>query len=210
MNSKSTVYIVEDEAPVRAGLVMILETAGFVCQAFESSESFLEHVDSLKLGCLLLDVNLPGLDGDELQAELIRRNINLPIIFLTAHTDIPTTVRTIKAGAVDFLTKPIPSKQLVERIQAVFNDINKNHFRDSSTTENKFLDRLNTLTSREMEILPFALAGLPNKEIAQKLGISHRTVEIHRIRILKKTCSFNFLELAKLCEEHKVKLLKVS
>jgi FixJ family two-component response regulator len=141
---------------------------------------------------------MPGMNGDELQAELIRRNIHLPIIFLTAYGDIPMTVRTIKAGAADFLTKPVPSKLLLERIQAVLHDEIRMH--EQALAEQALCNRLNSLTSRELEILPLVVAGHSNKEIARHLDISHRTVEIHRARILNKTGATNLLELARLCE----------
>ncbi|MGZ8144724.1 MAG: response regulator transcription factor, partial [Methylosarcina sp.] len=109
MSTEPCVFIVDDEYAVRHSLGLVMETAGFAYRAFESAEDFLQNYCPDQPGCLLLDINLPGLNGDELQAELIRRKIHLPIIFLTAYGDIPMTVRAIKSGAVDFLTKPVPS-----------------------------------------------------------------------------------------------------
>ena len=145
---------------------------------------------------------MPGMNGDELQTELIRRNIHLPIIFLTAYADIPLTVRTIKAGAVDFLTKPVPSQLLLERIQEVLRHEDQMH--DQVMVEQALCNRLNSLTSRELEVLPLVLSGHSNKEIARHLGISYRTIEVHRARILKKTGVTNLLELARLCEACKL------
>src|SRR5512137_1135210 len=122
MNTQPCVFIVDDDFAVRDSLQLIMETASLAYQAFDSAEHFLQSYYPDRPGCLLLDVNMPGMNGDELQTELIRRNIHLPIIFLTAYGDIPMTVRTIKAGAVDFLTKPVPSKLLLELIQAVLHD----------------------------------------------------------------------------------------
>jgi len=133
-----------------------------------------------------------------LQTEMAQHQINLPIIFLTGNGNIPMTVRAMKAGAADFLTKPVPSKVLIERIQAVLQQEAQMHERNEA--KQALQNRLDQLTSREMEILPLALAGLPNKEIARQLGISYRTVETHRIRILQKTETTNFLELSQLCE----------
>jgi FixJ family two-component response regulator len=200
MNSQSQpcVFVVDDDDAVREGLGLIIETAGLAYQAFESAEHFLQAYRPDTCGCLLLDVNLPGLNGLELQSELIRHHINLPIIFLTGNGNIPMTVRAIKAGAVDFLTKPVPSKLLLERIQAVLQQEAQLH--EQAVAKQVFHFRLNNLSSREMEILPLALAGLPNKEIGRQLGISYRTVEIHRIRILQKTETTNFLELSRQCE----------
>ncbi|MGZ8918722.1 MAG: response regulator transcription factor [Methylobacter sp.] len=198
MSNKLCVFIVDDDYAVRDSLGMLLEAAGLAYQTFESAEQFLQDYCPDKPGCLLLDVNMPGMNGDELQEELIRRAIHLPIIFLTGHGDIPMTVRTIKAGAVDFLTKPVSSKLLLERLQAVLQQEAQVH--EQATAQQTQRNSLNSLTSREMEILPLALAGIPNKQIAKQLGISYRTVELHRIRILQKTGAANFLELARLCE----------
>src|SRR5512137_2074688 len=122
MSDKPCVFIVDDDYAVRDSLKLIMETASLEYQTFESAEHFLQTYSPGKPGCLLLDVNMPGMNGHELQTELIRRNIHLPIIFLTAYGDIPMTVRTIKAGAVDFLTKPVRRKVLIELIQAVLHD----------------------------------------------------------------------------------------
>jgi len=198
MNIQPCIFIVDDDHAVRDALGLIMETAGLAYRAFESAEQFLQTYCPGQPGCLLLDVNLPGLNGHELQAELIRRNIHLPIIFLTAYGDIPMTVRAIKAGAVDFLTKPVPRKLLLERIEAVLQNEAMAHEHDIA--KEKQCSCLNTLTARELEILPLVLAGHPNKIIAKQLGVSYRTIEIHRIRILKKTGTINLLELANLCQ----------
>jgi two-component system response regulator FixJ len=197
MSIQPCVFIVEDEYPVRHSLGLIMETAGYAYQTFESAEDFLQNYCPGQPGCLLLDVNLPGLNGDELQAELIRRKIHLPIIFLTAYGDIPMTVRVIKAGAVDFLTKPVPRNLLIERIQAV---LHETQIHEQTADQAHCMSQQYGLTSREMEIMALVVEGRSNKEIARQLGISYRTVEIHRARILKKTGTTNPLELARLCE----------
>jgi len=198
MSTQFCVFIVDDEYVIRHSLGLVMETAGFAYQTFESAEDFLQNYCPGQLGCLLLDFNLPGLNGQELQVELIRRKIRLPIIFLTAYGDIPMTVRAIKAGAVDFLTKPVPNSLLIERIQAVLQ--HETQLFEQTQAEQALCMRLYGLTSREMEIMSWVVAGHSNKEIARQLGISHRTVEIHRARILKKTGTTNPLELARLCE----------
>ena len=198
MNIQPCIFIVDDDHAVRDALGLIMETADLAYLAFESAEQFLQTYCPGTSGCLLLDVNLPGLNGHELQAELIRRNIHLPIIFLTAYGNIPMTVRAIKAGAIDFLTKPVPRKLLLERIEAVLQNEVLAH--EQTIARQDHCSRLNTLTARELEILPLVLAGHPNKIIAKHLGVSYRTIEIHRIRILKKTGTTNLLELANLCQ----------
>jgi FixJ family two-component response regulator len=198
MNMQPCVYIVDDDNAVRDGLGLIIEMAGFNFQAFASAEQFLESYCAGPPSCLLLDVNMPGMTGDELQNELNRRNIHLPIIFLTGYGNIPLTVRTIKAGAVDFLTKPVPSKLLIERIKTVLEQETEIH--EQTLAQEALRNRLNTLTSRELEVLPLIVGGQSNKEIARVLGISYRTMEVHRARILHKTGVNTILELGHLCE----------
>jgi FixJ family two-component response regulator len=198
MNTQPCVFIVDDDYAVRDGLGLVLETAGFNYQTCESAEHFLEIYDSETCGCLLLDMNMPGLNGDELQAELIRRNIHLPIIFLTAYGDIGMSVRAIKAGADDFLTKPVSNKLLIERIQAALQHAAL--IQQQNTEKQALCARLSSLTSREWEVLPHIVSGQSNKEIARQLDISYRTVEIHRAQILKKTAVANFMDLIRLYE----------
>ena len=204
MNSQPCVFIVDDDDAAREGLALVIDTLGLACQAFENAERFLESYVAGTPGCLVLDINMPGMNGDELQAELNRRNSHLPIIFLTAYGDIATTVRTIRAGAVDFMTKPVQINLLIERIQAVLNHEAKLFEKNKEDLD--FQNLINCLTPRENEILPLVIAGIPNKEIAKQLGISFRTVETHRTRILLKTGTTNFLELAKKCEASHVSL----
>lgn len=195
MNSDPCIFVVDDDEAVRKGICLILETAGLPCLSYESAEHFLENIPHGSPGCLILDINMPGLNGPELQQELKRRNIRVPIIFLTAHGDIPTSVRAIKDGAFDFLTKPVASKELIRLIREAL--AKENDLESSIQKEQIFLNRIRRLSEREKEILTLAIAGMPNKEIAQQLGISYRTVEIHRINILKKTGYNNFVELAR-------------
>lgn len=193
------VFIVDDDYAVRDGLGEVMEAAGFHYQTFESAEHFLQAYCPGKNGCLVLDLNMPDMTGDELQTELIRRDIHLPIIFLTGYGDIPTTVRVIKAGAVDFLTKPVSSKLLIERIRGVLEQEARN-YEDSLLADQALCRRLNGLTSRESEVMSLVVAGHSNKKIARQLGISHRTVEVHRARVMEKTGATSLLELARLCE----------
>ncbi len=202
MSIKLCVFIVDDDDAVCNHLRLILESAGLYCQTFESAEQFLDLYSPGTPGCLLLDVYLPGLDGIELQAELTRRNIRLPIIFITAYGDIPMTVQAMKAGAADFLTKPVPSELLIERVLAFLQQ--EVQLTEPIKEGQDFRNRMAKLTSREREILPMVLSGIPNKDIAQQKGISYRTVERHRIRILKKTGVPNFLALARLCEIYNI------
>lgn len=204
MNLDPCVFIVDDDEALCSRCRLIFESEGIRCQTFESAEQFLDAYDSRTPGCLLLDVCLPGLNGEQLQAELTRRKITLPIIFMSAYGDIPMTVRAIKAGAVDFLAKPVQDEALIDRVQTILQ--HEIQLAAEGKGKQDFINRIAKLTSRERELLPMVLAGTLNKEIAQQMSISHRTVERHRIRILKKTGTTNFLELAHLCETYKIEL----
>lgn len=202
MTTQSCVFVVDDDDAVRDSLGLVFELADLAYQTFASAEHFLERYRPGQPGCLVLDVNMPGLDGHELQAELIRRHIHLPIIFLTAYGDIPMTVRAMKAGAIDFLTKPVSTELLLDRVRAALEiEINP---ATHATTGLIPCNRLSSLTSRELEIMGLVVAGLTNKEIARHLGISHRTVEIHRAKVMEKTGATNLLELARIHEACRV------
>lgn len=190
--TSSVVHIVDDDAAVRDSISLLCETAGLRTERHDSAESFLAACDSgaaAGSGCIVLDVRMDRMSGPELQEELNRRGNYLPIIFLTAHGDIPMTVRAMKAGAVDFLTKPVNGAELLERVQTALHG-------DGDRLQ--ACERLAQLTQREHETLLLVLAGHANKEIARRLGISYRTVEIHRSHILQKTGATNMLELARL------------
>ena len=189
-----TVYVVEDDAAVRDALSQLLEGRRFRVKAFESAEGFLEACEPGQAGCLLLDIRLPGMSGIELQGALAERGIELPIIFLTGHGDVPSSVRTLRAGAVDFLQKPADSRTLLARVsEALARDAAGRSERASRDAARKALQQL---TSRERDVLPLILAGESSKDIARRLAISHRTVEIHRARIMRKTGSATLVELA--------------
>jgi FixJ family two-component response regulator len=198
MNS-GTVFIVDDDDAVRDSLSLLCETAGLKVECHDSAEAFLSAYRPEQAGCLVLDVRMGGMSGPELHAELNRRGSRMPIIFLTAHGDIPMTVRAMKAGAVDFLTKPVDGAALIDRVQAALQ-----HSCDLLSHQETLAvqrQRLAQLTPREREVMLLALAGHPNKTIAKKLDISHRTVEIHRSRILQKTGTTGMLELAQLAAD---------
>ena len=189
-----TVYVVEDDAAVRDALAQLLEGKRFRVKLFESAERFLEACDPGQAGCLLLDMKLPGMSGIELQEALAARRVDLPIIFLTGHGDVPSSVRALRAGAVDFLQKPADSRTLLARVsEALAQDAVRRSQRASRDAARKALQEL---TARERDVLPLILAGHSSKDIARRLAISHRTVEIHRARIMRKTGSATLVELA--------------
>lgn len=201
MTSNASVYVVDDDAAVRAGLSMQLQAAGFKVNTYASAENFLAAIRPGLIGCLILDVRMPGMKGPELQMELIRRKINLPIIFLTGHGDIPLAVKSIQAGALDFLTKPVVGSLLIERINSALRLAEE---QCKIEAENRpLIEGLATLTNREREVLMLVIEGHSNKEIAIRLGISFRTVEHHRSRILMKTHCDNLFKLARLCGDRR-------
>jgi FixJ family two-component response regulator len=196
MSGHARIFIVDDDAGVRDALTMLLEAAGYAVEAFQSAEDFLGTCIPSTSGCIILDVDMPDMDGPTLQEELVRRGVRLPVIFLSGHGTIPVTVRAIKAGAMDFLTKPVEGSELLVHVQKALEQSSRLRKKIDSSKSASLM--LATLTGREREVLMLAIAGHANKEIALRLGISFRTVEIHRAHILKKTGASNLLELARI------------
>ena len=192
MSDIEIVHVVDDDDATRDAVAMLVEQHGYAVRGYASAADFLAALTPAVGGCAILDMRMPGMDGLELQAELARRDIAMPVVFLTGHGDIPTTVRAIKGGAVNFLTKPVKGAALLASIRAALDEGREMRaMRDAQ-------QRLQSLTEREREVAELALTGLPNKEIARTLGISHRTVEIHRARALHKTGANSMLDLAHL------------
>ncbi len=190
----STVFLVDDDRSVRTSLALFLRSRGLTVEAYADGPSFLDALDPNRAGCLILDLRMPGMDGLEVQAELARRGSQLPILFLTAYGDIQTTVTAIKAGAQDFLTKPPDIPALLAKVQELLAQVS-----DSAATRRERQDlqeRLASCSGREREVLALAVQGLTSKEIAQRLGVSQRTVENHRLRINRKLDTSNLLEFA--------------
>jgi len=196
MSQPGKVFLVDDDAAVRDSVSMLLQSAGHTVAAFSCAEEFLRACSPSVRGCLLLDLKMPGMDGPALQEELTRRGFLMPVIFLSGYGTIPETVRAIKAGAVNFLTKPVDGVQLLQHVQEALALDAVLH--QEAQTRQSISARLAALTEREREIMMLAVGGYTNKEIAQRLAISHRTVEIHRARILQKTGASNLLELVRI------------
>jgi FixJ family two-component response regulator len=192
MSDEARVFVVDDDAAVRDALAMLLETAGYVVATFRDAEDFLNICTPGTAGCVILDVDMPDMDGPALQQELNRRGLLLPVIFLSGYGTIPVTVRTIKAGALDFLTKPVDGAVLLQRVHEALEKFSQLQKQATSVS------RLESLTEREREVMHLAVAGHTSKEIAQRLDISYRTVEIHRAHVMQKTGASNLLELARI------------
>lgn len=198
MNRNTTIFVIDDDAAVRDSLTLLLEQENVTVETFDSAESFLAGVRPVPHSCAIIDIHMPGMDGLQLQAELSKRGNVLPIIFLTGHGEIPLSVRAIKAGAVDFLTKPVTGTILRERVEAALSECDTLSSR--AELNRTAAARVSCLTGREKEVMALAIEGLSNKEIARRLMISHRTVEIHKARIMYKTGAVNLLDLARIAE----------
>ena len=197
--TNTTVFIVDDDAAIRDSLSLMIEQENIAVQAFDSAETFLAAYQPECCGCAIVDIRMSGMDGIELQEALLKRNILLPIIFLTGHGDIPMSVQAMKAGAVDFLTKPVTREKLLISIRAAIQQ-SERVLSDNANHQEALL-HLASITDRERAVMLLAVQGHPNKHIARQLGISHRTVEIHKSKIMQKTGAINLLDLARIVHE---------
>jgi two-component system response regulator FixJ len=197
VSAEQTVSIIDDDAAVRDSLKVLLESNGYEVEDYESAEAFLEERPSRAVGCLLLDVRMPGMDGLSLQEMLTARRESPPIILITGHGDIAMAVRAMKAGAVDFLEKPFNHGDLLAAVRRALESKNGNDRRNDDYAA-EAIARLESLTAREMDVVRHLLAGRANKQIAYELGISPRTVEIYRARAMQKTEVGSLAELVRL------------
>lgn len=190
------VFVVDDDEAVRASVAMLLESVTLPVETFASGREFLDAWAGDRPGCLVLDLRMPGLSGLELQERLAERGSRLPIIFLTGHGDVPDAVAAMRAGAVDFLRKPFRDQDLLDRIQQAL-EVDRAR-RTAAGERAELAARLERLTPREREVLDRVVAGQPNKQIAAELGVSDRTVEIHRARAMAKMEAASLAELVRL------------
>ncbi len=199
----ATVFAIDDDASVRKSLSRLLRSAGYTSEAFSSAEEFLrrEHFDGV--GCILLDVRMPGLSGMDLQEELNKADYHMPIVFITGHGDIPMTVEAMKKGAVDFLTKPFDDKELLHAVRAAIEK--DRNARAEHAEVHEIRRRIELLTLRENEILRYVVTGMLNKQIALKLGIAEKTVKVHRGRVMEKLGVDSVAELVRLAEKAGIK-----
>ena len=193
------VFVVDDDLSVRRSTERLIRAAGLQVQTFTSAREFLKNPRPEGPACLVLDVRMPGLSGIELQRELTQSGIDIPIIFITAHGDIPLTVRAMKAGAVEFLTKPFRSRGLLDAIRAAIERERSAHKERAETEELR--QRYEQLTSREREVMPLVAAGLLNKQVAGELATTERTIKFHRAHIMQKMRAESLADLVRMVEK---------
>ena len=189
------IYVVDDDAGMRDSLAFLIESSGYVCIGYPSSEAFLEHYQADRCGCLVVDVRMPGMSGLDLQRELNGRGTTLGLVFISGHGDIPMAVRAIRDGAVEFLEKPFNDQVLLDRIaEAVRRSVEASK---RKTQHTHLKDRLSRLTPREREVMDLVVEGKPNKLIAAELNIAMKTVEVHRHNVMEKMRVGSVAELAR-------------
>ena len=195
-DTKATVFLVDDDHAVRDALELLLESASFKTASFENARAFLDAYTQDEAGCLVLDIRMPDMSGMELQDALIAKGITLPIIFLTGHGNVSMSAKAFRTGAVDFMEKPFDESALLERIREAIQLDRTN--RETVARRENARARLTTLTPREQQVMLLVVTGKVNKEIAAELNLSHRTVEIHRSRVMEKTGTQSLTRLIEL------------
>ena len=193
-----TVFVVDDDADVREGLRMLLESMGLGCKVFGSTKDFLQEQRPDGASCLILDVRLPGSSGLDFQIELAHGHIDIPIIFMTGHGDIPMSVKAMKAGAVEFLTKPLREQDLLDAVNVALERDRAKRAQDDRLHELKA--RFESLSDREREVLSLVTAGLLNKQVAAEIDLSEVTVKVHRHNLMKKLGAKSVPDLVRMAD----------
>lgn len=196
MSSEGIVHVIDDDQAVRESLEFLLKSARVGVRTYESAVAFLKASSALKSGCIITDVRMPGIDGIELLRQLRERDVQIPVIVMTGHGDIPLAVEAMKIGAVDFLEKPFDDEALLASVRLALRGREKSAQQDSERTA--IQERLAALSNRERQVLEGLIAGYPNKTIAYDLGISPRTVEIYRANLMTKMGAKSLSELVRL------------
>jgi RNA polymerase sigma factor (sigma-70 family) len=201
MSDAPIVFVVDDDPSVRSSLKFLLSTVGLHVESFDSSDAFLHKKPSDAPSCLVLDVRLPGLSGLDFQRELAAKKTPIPIIFLTGHGDIPMSVRAMKAGAVEFLTKPFRDQDLLDAIRIALDRDRARRAQDKEVT--LLQRRFDSLTSREQEVISMVVSGMLNKQIADQLGTAESTVKVQRSRAMEKMQAESLADLIRMIEKVK-------
>jgi RNA polymerase sigma factor (sigma-70 family) len=204
MNSDPVVFVVDDDPSVRSSLRFLISTVGLQVESFDSAENFLRSKLPDRPGCLVLDVRLRGLSGLDFQRELVAKNIPIPIIFITAHGDIPMSVRAMKCGAVEFLTKPFRDQDLLDAIRIALERDRAR--RDQEKDARELKQRFDLLTPREQEVISMVVLGMLNKQIAAELGTAENTVKVHRSRAMEKMHAKSVADLVRMIDKLKALL----
>jgi FixJ family two-component response regulator len=196
MTNQPTVFVVDDDQAMRSSLKWLIESVGMQVEVYESADAFIRDYYPGRAGCLLLDVRMPGMSGLELQEHFVKHEIRIPIIIITGHGDVPMAVRAMKAGAMDFIEKPFNDELLLESIRnALALDVEQ---RSLQAGRSEIAARLAHLTPREHEVMAMVTDGKSNKEIARSLGVSAKTVEAHRARVMEKMDASSLAELVRM------------
>ena len=208
MSHASVVFVVDDDPSVRSSLKFLLSSVGLQVESFESAETFLQRKPSDAPSCLVLDVRLRGLSGLDFQHELAARNIRIPIVFVTGHGDIPMSVRAMKAGAIEFLTKPYRDQDLLDAVRIALEQDRARREQERDLTD--LQQRFDSLTPREQEVISRVVSGMLNKQIAGELGTAENTVKVHRSRAMEKMNAQSFADLVRMIERLKGPAKKAS
>ncbi len=196
---QAIVYLIDDDESVREGMADLLRSVGHQVQPFGSAQEFLDSARPDAAGCIVLDVRLPGQSGLEVQRTLVQSNIHLPVIFVSAHGDIPMSVRAIKSGAIEFLTKPVHEQQLLDAVQG---GIERDRARrKEAKVVAELRQRFDSLTPREREIFTLVVSGRRNKDIAAKVGLSEMTVKVHRSHVMQKMRTSSLVDLVRMADQ---------
>jgi two-component system response regulator FixJ len=196
MTPAPIVHVIDDDEALRDSIRMFLVNEGLEVRTYASADAFLANLDSASVGCVVTDVRMPGKSGMDLLVEIARLGLALPVIVITGHADVPLAVRAMKTGAVDLLEKPFKGEALIEAVQRAFAVGRDSHL--SAVSQQEAQARLAMLTARETEVLERLVRGQPNKIIAYEMGISPRTVEVHRANVMKKTHAGSLSELVRM------------
>ena len=199
MTDAASVFVVDDDPSVRRAIKRLVGSVGLQVELFGSAHEFLQATRPDVPGCLVLDIRLPGISGLDLQRELAQADIRIPIVFITAHGDIPMTVRAMKAGAVEFLTKPFRDQDLLDAIQLGLERDRDRRRQEADVA--KLRESFESLTPREREVLPLVVSGLLNKQIAAEIGTSETTVKVHRSQLMRKMGADSLADLVRMAEK---------